>query len=187
MANAVDATGEEEQPRYEEHFLAYIYFMIFIVFGSFFSLNLFIGVIIDNFNQQKLKCAGECTTEIYMFFFYVSLICIGGLLVLWKWKWVVINHLPILNLRKMFSLADANECTDSQDQWMKICFIKTQHNLIMNHFHTWIILFMMKFLFVFMYHRRRRRSFSDGWTTAILQCYETDGGKDTKNTDPKTW
>ena len=66
MANAVDATGEEEQPRYEEHFLAYIYFMIFIVFGSFFSLNLFIGVIIDNFNQQKLKCAGASFVYFYI-------------------------------------------------------------------------------------------------------------------------
>jgi hypothetical protein len=31
------------------------YFVIFIIFGSFFTLNLFIGVIIDNFNQQKKK------------------------------------------------------------------------------------------------------------------------------------
>lgn len=33
----------------------YLYFVIFIIFGSFFTLNLFIGVIIDNFNQQKRK------------------------------------------------------------------------------------------------------------------------------------
>lgn len=33
----------------------YMYFVIFIIFGSFFTLNLFIGVIIDNFNQQKKK------------------------------------------------------------------------------------------------------------------------------------
>ncbi|KFO60008.1 Sodium channel protein type 2 subunit alpha, partial [Corvus brachyrhynchos] len=33
----------------------YLYFVAFIVFGSFFTLNLFIGVIIDNFNQQKKK------------------------------------------------------------------------------------------------------------------------------------
>lgn len=33
----------------------YIYFVVFIIFGSFFTLNLFIGVIIDNFNQQKKK------------------------------------------------------------------------------------------------------------------------------------
>lgn len=33
----------------------YLYFVVFIIFGSFFTLNLFIGVIIDNFNQQKRK------------------------------------------------------------------------------------------------------------------------------------
>lgn len=38
----------------------YIYFVIFIIFGSFFTLNLFIGVIIDNFNQQKKKISDLC-------------------------------------------------------------------------------------------------------------------------------
>ncbi len=36
-----------------------LYFVFFIIFGSFFTLNLFIGVIIDNFNQQKKKFGGE--------------------------------------------------------------------------------------------------------------------------------
>lgn len=43
------------QPIYEENLYMYLYFVIFIIFGSFFTLNLFIGVIIDNFNQQKKK------------------------------------------------------------------------------------------------------------------------------------
>ena len=34
-------------------------FLFFAVFGSFFTLNLFIGVIIDNFNQQKKKLGGQ--------------------------------------------------------------------------------------------------------------------------------
>lgn len=37
----------------------YTYFLAFITFGSFFTLNLFIGVIIDNFNQQKKKMGGQ--------------------------------------------------------------------------------------------------------------------------------
>lgn len=37
----------------------YLYFVIFIIFGSFFTLNLFIGVIIDNFNQQKKKMSTQ--------------------------------------------------------------------------------------------------------------------------------
>jgi len=43
----------EEQPVKEINLYMYLYFVIFIIFGSFFTLNLFIGVIIDNFNQQK--------------------------------------------------------------------------------------------------------------------------------------
>lgn len=50
-----DSSKVEEQPSYEINLYMYIYFVIFIIFGSFFTLNLFIGVIIDNFNQQKKK------------------------------------------------------------------------------------------------------------------------------------
>ena len=46
---------QEQQPQYEVNIYMYLYFVIFIIFGSFFTLNLFIGVIIDNFNQQKKK------------------------------------------------------------------------------------------------------------------------------------
>ncbi|ELK35350.1 Sodium channel protein type 2 subunit alpha [Myotis davidii] len=55
MYAAVDSRKPEEQPKYEDNIYMYIYFVIFIIFGSFFTLNLFIGVIIDNFNQQKKK------------------------------------------------------------------------------------------------------------------------------------
>ena len=41
------------QPEYEHNVYILIYFVFFIIFGSFFTLNLFIGVVIDNFNQQK--------------------------------------------------------------------------------------------------------------------------------------
>uniref|UniRef100_A0A3P8QTP8 Sodium channel protein n=1 Tax=Astatotilapia calliptera TaxID=8154 RepID=A0A3P8QTP8_ASTCA len=49
----------EEQPIKEINLYMYLYFVIFIIFGSFFTLNLFIGVIIDNFNQQKRKIRGQ--------------------------------------------------------------------------------------------------------------------------------
>ncbi|TKC52700.1 hypothetical protein EI555_004560, partial [Monodon monoceros] len=55
MYAAVDSRKPDEQPKYEDNIYMYIYFVIFIIFGSFFTLNLFIGVIIDNFNQQKKK------------------------------------------------------------------------------------------------------------------------------------
>ncbi|XP_050308218.1 sodium channel protein 60E [Anthonomus grandis grandis] len=58
MADAVDARGVNMQPTEEANLYAYIYFVIFIVCGSFFTLNLFIGVIIDNFNMLKKKYEG---------------------------------------------------------------------------------------------------------------------------------
>ncbi|XP_044790370.1 sodium channel protein type 1 subunit alpha isoform X4 [Bubalus kerabau] len=59
MYAAVDSRNVELQPKYEESLYMYLYFVIFIIFGSFFTLNLFIGVIIDNFNQQKKKFGGQ--------------------------------------------------------------------------------------------------------------------------------
>ena len=38
------------------------FFVVFIIFGSFFTLNLFIGVIIDNFNMLKKKVNNLFTT-----------------------------------------------------------------------------------------------------------------------------
>ena len=44
-----------EQPHRENSIYMYMYFVFFIVFGSFFTLNLLVGVIIDKFNEQKNK------------------------------------------------------------------------------------------------------------------------------------
>ncbi|KAM7387671.1 hypothetical protein PAMA_010015 [Pampus argenteus] len=63
MYAAVDSREVESQPVYEDNMYMYLYFVCFIIFGSFFTLNLFIGVIIDNFNQQKAKLGG---TDIFM-------------------------------------------------------------------------------------------------------------------------
>ncbi|XP_073078769.1 sodium channel protein type 11 subunit alpha isoform X2 [Manis javanica] len=59
MYAAVDSRGKEQQPKFEENPLKYLFFVVFIIFGSFFTLNLFIGVIIDNFNQQQKKLGGQ--------------------------------------------------------------------------------------------------------------------------------
>ncbi|XP_038576385.1 sodium channel, voltage-gated, type I-like, alpha [Micropterus salmoides] len=60
MYAAVDSQNkQEEQPEYEVNLKMYLYFVVFIIFGAFFTLNLFIGVIIDNFNQQKKKLGGQ--------------------------------------------------------------------------------------------------------------------------------
>uniref|UniRef100_A0A3Q2CKQ1 Sodium channel protein n=1 Tax=Cyprinodon variegatus TaxID=28743 RepID=A0A3Q2CKQ1_CYPVA len=62
MYAAVDSRQVDSQPKYEDNLYMYVYFVCFIIFGSFFTLNLFIGVIIDNFNQQKAKIR----TDIFM-------------------------------------------------------------------------------------------------------------------------
>uniref|UniRef100_A0A5F9CYX5 Sodium channel protein n=1 Tax=Oryctolagus cuniculus TaxID=9986 RepID=A0A5F9CYX5_RABIT len=67
MYAAVDSRGYEEQPQWENNLYMYIYFVIFIIFGSFFTLNLFIGVIIDNFNQQKKKTVLSDIIQKYFF------------------------------------------------------------------------------------------------------------------------
>lgn len=55
MADAVDSTKKGFNPIYEESDMYYLYFLMFIIFGAFFTLNMFIGVIIENFNAQKKK------------------------------------------------------------------------------------------------------------------------------------
>eukprot|EP00050_Salpingoeca_kvevrii_P002109 m.186932 g.186932 ORF g.186932 m.186932 type:complete len:1593 (-) comp10537_c4_seq1:430-5208(-) len=55
MEDAVDARGIDQQPDREETFAAYLFFVLFIVIGSFFTLNLFVGVVIDNFNRLKMR------------------------------------------------------------------------------------------------------------------------------------
>ncbi|KAF0047322.1 hypothetical protein F2P81_000955 [Scophthalmus maximus] len=49
MHAAVDSRGVEEQPIREINLYMYIYFVVFIIFGSFFTLNLFIGNIVQAF------------------------------------------------------------------------------------------------------------------------------------------
>uniref|UniRef100_A0A673CVA7 Sodium channel protein n=1 Tax=Sphaeramia orbicularis TaxID=375764 RepID=A0A673CVA7_9TELE len=59
MYAAVDSRKLNEQPDYEINLKMYMYFVVFIILGAFFTLNLFIGVIIDNFNQQKKKISSQ--------------------------------------------------------------------------------------------------------------------------------
>ncbi|XP_036724872.1 sodium channel protein type 10 subunit alpha isoform X2 [Balaenoptera musculus] len=59
MYAAVDSREVNMQPKWEDNVYMYLYFIIFIIFGGFFTLNLFVGVIIDNFNQQKKKLGGQ--------------------------------------------------------------------------------------------------------------------------------
>ena len=55
MNDAIDSVDRDMQPHRETNIYMYFFFVAFIVFGSFFSLNLLVGVIIEQFNQQKNK------------------------------------------------------------------------------------------------------------------------------------
>ena len=43
----------DKQPERDKNHMSHLYFVVFVLFGSFFVLNLFVGVIIDNFNRLK--------------------------------------------------------------------------------------------------------------------------------------
>lgn len=69
-----------KQPIRETNIYMYLYFVFFIIFGSFFTLNLFIGVIIDNFNEQKKKISiaweGSCKEgKVSFSIFFILFIC----------------------------------------------------------------------------------------------------------------
>ena len=78
MEDAVDCRGVDLQPEREANIYAYLYFVIFIVCGSFFTLNLFIGVIIDNFNMLKKKVSA--LQKIFLILFKIMLKIIVELL-----------------------------------------------------------------------------------------------------------
>ena len=50
-----DENGMPMQPKFNNSPAKVIYFVVFMVFGSQFILNLFVGVIMDNFNKIKEK------------------------------------------------------------------------------------------------------------------------------------
>ncbi|KAG1653438.1 hypothetical protein FOA52_010471 [Chlamydomonas sp. UWO 241] len=59
MYQAMQTTGVNEQPLQGANNIVSIYFLIFVIFGSFFILNLVIGVSIDKFNKLKKSQGGK--------------------------------------------------------------------------------------------------------------------------------
>ena len=51
--NIIYCFQQNLQPKPMNNFFTQLYFVVFIILGAFFILNLFIGVIIDNFNRLK--------------------------------------------------------------------------------------------------------------------------------------
>jgi hypothetical protein len=53
MYHSVDAVDEDHHPRTNYNEPAALFYVVFIIVGSFFVMNLFVGVTIDKFNEMK--------------------------------------------------------------------------------------------------------------------------------------
>jgi hypothetical protein len=59
MYAAVDSTGVDMQPVRNSNYLYVYFYVLFIISGNFFALNLFVGVMIDNFEKTKFAMQGD--------------------------------------------------------------------------------------------------------------------------------
>lgn len=55
MWNAVDSTNIYQVPRRNNKLVLIIFFTLLMVVGSLFLMNLFVGVVINTFNIEKMK------------------------------------------------------------------------------------------------------------------------------------
>jgi hypothetical protein len=62
MHSAIDQRGIDMQPVRDYNRLWAIYFVVFLILGAFFVLELFVGVIIENFSRlREMKGHGLMT------------------------------------------------------------------------------------------------------------------------------
>jgi hypothetical protein len=59
LHTSIDAVGVGMQPIENHNPVWFLYYFIFLIFGSFFMLDLFVGVMIDNFNSLKRENDGD--------------------------------------------------------------------------------------------------------------------------------
>jgi len=55
MADSSDVAGVGNQPRREASQYYTIFYVVFVLIGAFFILNLIVGVIIESFNELSSK------------------------------------------------------------------------------------------------------------------------------------
>ena len=55
MYRGMDATDFDKQPKKNANPVFTVYFVLYMIVGSLFVMNLFVGVVIDNFNKIKEK------------------------------------------------------------------------------------------------------------------------------------
>ena len=64
MYHGADATERDAHPWRDANPAACVFFVVFIIVGSFFIMNLFVGVTIDKFNEMKEESAAEYEAEL---------------------------------------------------------------------------------------------------------------------------
>eukprot|EP00002_Diphylleia_rotans_P008552 TRINITY_DN1844_c0_g1_i3.p1 TRINITY_DN1844_c0_g1~~TRINITY_DN1844_c0_g1_i3.p1 ORF type:complete len:1384 (+),score=276.21 TRINITY_DN1844_c0_g1_i3:89-4240(+) len=58
MYRAVDSAGVDKQPIKNNRIYMTVYFLVFIIVGAFFVVNLFVGIVIDNYARVKADLSG---------------------------------------------------------------------------------------------------------------------------------
>lgn len=91
---AVDATGPDMQPVRDNNLHIFFAFALFMIIGAFFMMNLFVGVVIDNFN--RLKVLGACVAIVAAF---------------------IVSHTSVWF--EQAEMGDAGLLTASQREWLK--------------------------------------------------------------------
>ena len=56
----------DEQPSKNNSYIFHLYFVVFVLIGSFFVLNLFVGVIIENFTRLKKQYEGHGAMSLFL-------------------------------------------------------------------------------------------------------------------------
>ena len=59
MWSAVDSVGPGQQPAENNSPAVAIFFLIYIIVGSFFVINLFVGAVIDHYHEVKNRTEGN--------------------------------------------------------------------------------------------------------------------------------
>ena len=54
MWNAVDATKIDYEPVFDHSPGSMLFFVAFIIVGALFILNMFVGVVVNTFNKEKM-------------------------------------------------------------------------------------------------------------------------------------
>lgn len=104
MIDAIDCRGIGLQPIKEAAIGYYAYFVSFIIVGSFFTLNLFIGVIIDNFNTLKKQVGDTSLLSTNLFAWFSSDIELHTRF-LFHWSWHLFEEKSLITQRLIFLIS----------------------------------------------------------------------------------